>query len=332
MSEKNKQKIALITGVTGQDGSYLAEFLLEKGYQVIGLKRRTSTINTTRIDHLYNNKNFVLRYFDLSDVGNMYSLLTEYCPDEIYHLACQSHVRVSFELSEFTVDTITMGTLRLLNAVKQVIPSARFYQGSSSEMFGDNPKLPLNEKSKLQPCSPYACGKVFAHHLIHNYRKSYNMFAVSGILMNHSSPRRGETFITKKIVNGACKIKLGLMDKLFLGNLEAKRDIGYAKEYVECMYLMLQQSEPKDFVISTGKSYSVKEMCEIVFEKVGLGNYEKYIEIDPRLFRPHEVPHLLGDSNLAKKELKWQPKTTFEQLMDIMIESEMKQFKINKGE
>lgn len=321
--------IAMLTGATGQDGSYLIELLLEKGYKVVGLKRRSSTINTVRLNHLYNNPNLILRYFDLNDVGSMYRLINEYKPDEFYNLGCMSHVRVSFETSEDCVSGIVMGTLRLLNCIKEISPKTKFYQANSSEAFGDCPILPLNENSQLCPCSPYACGKTFAHHLVNNYRKSYNLFLVSGVLMNHTSPRRGETFVTKKIVNGACKIKLGMTEKLFLGNLEPRRDIGYAKEYVECMYKMLQNKVPTDYVISTGKSYAIKEICQIVFDKVGLkGDYKKYIEIDERLFRPQEVPHLLGDSSKARKELDWEPKTSFEELMDIMIDAEIQSLTI----
>ena len=259
------KKVAIISGITGQDGSYLAELLLEKGYQVIGLKRRTSLLNTDRIDHIYENDNFSLEYFDLNDASCMYSLFLKYQPDEFYNLAAQSHVRVSFDIPEHTVDGAAIGTLRLLNALKIVSPHTKFYQASSSEMFGDNPAVPQSESTILQPASPYACAKVFSHHLVRNYREAYNLFLSSGILFNHESPRRGETFVTRKITLAAAKIKLGLQDKLYLGNLDAKRDWGYAKDYVEAMWLMLQQENPDDFVIATGETHTVREFLEEVF-------------------------------------------------------------------
>jgi len=236
-------KIALITGVTGQDGSYLAEFLLSKGYKVIGIKRRTSLINTSRVDEFYNHVNFKLEYGNLHDAGRFWQLLLHYRPDEIYNLAAQSHVRVSFNVPEETVDSIAMGTLRLLGAYKQICPGSRFYQASSSEMYGDNPLVPFNETSLMSPASPYACAKLFAHNLIRNYREAYNLHASSGILFNHESPRRGETFVTRKITMAAARIKLGLQDKLLLGNLDARRDWGFAGDYVEAMWLMLQQKK-----------------------------------------------------------------------------------------
>ena len=263
-------KTAIITGITGQDGSYLAELLLDKGYRVVGLKRRTSTICTERIDKVYNHENFELRYFELNDSGCMYRLLSEYKPDEIYNLAAQSHVRVSFEVPESTTDTIVMGTLRLLEAMRLVVPNARFYQASSSEMFGDNPETPQDESTALQPASPYACAKVYAHHIIRNYRESYGLHVSSGILFNHESPRRGETFVTRKITMAAARIKLGLQDKLYLGNLDAKRDWGFAGDYVEMMWLMLQQDTPDDYVVATGETHSVKEFLEVVFNHAGL--------------------------------------------------------------
>ena len=254
-------KTALVTGVTGQDGSYLAELLLKKGYQVVGLKRRTSTIFTERIDHIFNNHNFNLRYFNLNDPGCFWKLILEYRPDEIYNLAAQSHVKVSFETPEETVQSVALGTLRLLEAVKTIDPTGnqiRVYQASSSEMYGDNPRYPFNEESRLMPSSPYACAKVFSHNLVRNYRESYKIHASSGILFNHESPRRGETFVTRKITTAAAKIKMGLQDKLFLGNLEAKRDWGFAGDYVEAMWLMLQQDVPDDYVVATGETHSVK--------------------------------------------------------------------------
>jgi len=316
-------KTAMITGVTGQDGSYLAELLLEKGYRVIGLKRRTSTVCTERIDHIFNHENFKMRYFELNDVGCMWRLLGEYKPDEIYNLAAQSHVRVSFEVPESTVDSIVMGTMRLLEAARHIVPSARFYQASSSEMFGDNPNYPQDEDTALTPASPYACAKVFSHHLIRNYRVGYGMHASSGILFNHESPRRGETFVTRKITLAAARIKLGLQDKLYLGNLNSKRDWGFAGDYVEMMWLMLQQDEPDDYVIATGRTHTVRSFLEVVFEHAGL-DIEKHVEIDERLFRPQEVPLLLGDPSKARNKLGWTPKVGFEELAKIMYESDLK--------
>jgi len=319
-------RTALITGVTGQDGSYLAEFLLEKGYKVVGLKRRTSTITTDRIDHIFNNPNFILRYFELNDVGCMWRLLQEYKPDEIYNLAAQSHVRVSFEIPESTADGVALGTMRLLEAARHVVPDVRFYQASSSEMFGDNPEYPQSEDTALMPASPYACAKVFSHHLIRNYRVGYGMHASSGILFNHESPRRGETFVTRKITLAAAKIKLGLQDKLYLGNLDSKRDWGFAGDYVEMMWLMLQQEEPDDYVVATGRTYTVRSFLEVVFEHAGL-DIEKYVEIDERLFRPQEVPLLLGDPSKARRKLNWVPKVGFEELAKMMYESDLKKIK-----
>ena len=319
-------KTAIVTGITGQDGSYLAEFLLEKGYKVVGLKRRTSTICTERLDHIYEHENFELRYFELNDSGCMWKLLSEYKPDEIYNLAAQSHVRVSFEVPESTTDTIVMGTLRLLEAARHVVPNVRFYQASSSEMFGDNPQNPQDESTALQPASPYACAKVYAHHLIRNYRESYGLHASSGILFNHESPRRGETFVTRKITIAAARIKLGLQDKLYLGNLEAKRDWGFAGDYVKMMWLMLQQETPDDYVIATGETHTVKEFLEVVFEHAGL-DIEKYVEQSERLFRPHEVPLLLGDARKAKDKLGWTPQVRFKELAIMMYESDLEKTK-----
>ena len=316
-------KTAIITGITGQDGSYLAELLLEKGYRVIGAKRRTSSISTDRIDDIYNHPNFSMEYFDLNDVGCMYRLLTKHQPDEFYNLAAQSHVRVSFDVPENTVDGIALGTLRLLEAVRVVSPHTRFYQASSSEMFGDNPELPQSEATALQPASPYACAKVFAHNIIRNYRESYGLFACSGILFNHESPRRGETFVTRKITLAAARIKLGLQDKLYLGNLHAKRDWGFAGDYVKAMWLMLQQDEPDDFVIATGESYTVQQFLEEVFERAGL-DIDKYVEIDQRLMRPHEVPYLLGDPTKAKAALGWKTEVDFKELCNMMYNADLK--------
>jgi len=324
--ERNVLKTALITGITGQDGSYLAEILLEKGYRVVGLKRRSSTVCTERIDHIYNHENFEMRYFELNDVGCMWRLLSEYKPDEIYNLAAQSHVRVSFEVPESTVDSIVMGTMRLLEAARHIVPNARFYQASSSEMFGDNPSYPQDENTALMPASPYACAKVFSHHLVRNYRESYGMHASSGILFNHESPRRGETFVTRKITLAAARIKLGLQDKLYLGNLDSKRDWGFAGDYVEMMWLMLQQDEPDDYVVATGRTHSVRAFLEAVFEHAGL-DIEKHVEIDERLFRPQEVPLLLGDPSKARRKLNWIPKVGFEELAKMMYESDFKKIK-----
>ena len=319
-------KTAFVTGITGQDGSYLAELLLSKNYRVIGLKRRTSLINTDRIDHIYENPNFHLEYYDLNDSGCLYRLLLKYTPDEFYNLAAQSHVRVSFDVPENTIDGIVMGTTRILEALRHISPHTRFYQASSSEMFGDNPTIPQREDTLLSPASPYACAKVFAHNLVRNYRHSYGIHASSGILFNHESPRRGETFVTRKITLAAARIKLGLQEKLFLGNLDAERDWGFAGDYVEAMWLMLQQEKPDDYVISTGKRHSVRDFLREVFAYANL-DVEKYVEIDPRLFRPHEVPVLLGDSSKATNVLGWEPKTSFTELVKIMYESDLEYLK-----
>ena len=319
-------KTALITGITGQDGSYLSELLLGKGYKVIGIKRRTSLITTDRVNHLFNDPNFELVYGNLIDSGNIHRTLIKYQPDEIYNLGAQSHVRVSFDTPEETAEIGAMGTLRLLEAIRNVCPQAKFYQASSSEMFGDNPEYPQNEKTCLQPASPYACAKVFSHHLVRNYRESYNIHASSGILFNHESPRRGETFVTRKITMAAAKIKMGLQDKLYLGNLDAKRDWGYAEDYVKAMWLMTQQDKPDDYVIATGKMHSVREFLELVFNHAGL-DIDKHVEIDERLFRPHEVPILLGDGRKAREKLKWVPETSLEDLAMLMYRSDFKRLK-----
>jgi len=316
-------KTAFITGITGQDGSYLGELLLSKGYKVIGLKRRTSSIATERINSVFNNPNFKLEYFELDDPISFYRLLQLYKPDEVYNLAAQSHVRVSFDIPISTINTIVNGTLGLLEAVRNFrdIKEIKFYQASSSEMFGDNPNAPFNEESILMPASPYANAKVFAHNLMRNYRKSYDMFCTSGILFNHESPRRGETFVTRKITLAAARIKAGLQDKIFLGNLDAKRDWGFAGDYVEAMWLMLQQRQADDFVIATGETYTVREFLSEVFEYAGL-DVEKHLVIDPRLYRPHEVPFLLGDSTKARNVLNWEPKVKFRELARMMYDSD----------
>ena len=313
-----KQKVALITGITGQDGSYLSELLLDKGYKVIGIKRRTSILSTNRIDSIFSNKNLIMYYGSLHESSWMYKVLSEHKPDEIYNLAAQSHVRVSFDCPIETTDIVATGTLRLLEAVRLICPDSKFYQASSSEMFGDNPEYPQTENTKLMPASPYACAKVFAHNLVRNYRKSYDMFCCSGILFNHESPRRGETFVTRKITRAAARIKLGIQDKLYLGNLDAKRDWGHAADYVEAMWLMLQQEKPDDFVVATGKTYSVREFLNLTFKHAEL-EVEKHVEIDPRLYRPHEVPVLLGDASKAKKVLGWEPKHDIKSLIRNMF-------------
>ncbi len=317
-------KTAIITGVTGQDGSYLAELLLSKGYRVVGLKRRTSIISTERVDHIFEENNmFNMEYYNLHDSGAFYKLIKKYDPDEIYHLAAQSHVRVSFELPEETVATIAMGTLRILEAIRILKPEIKFYQASSSEMFGDNPENPQSETTQLMPASPYACAKVFAHNLCRNYRESYGMHISSGILFNHESPRRGETFVTRKITMAAARIKLGLQKKLYLGNLDAKRDWGFAGDYVEAMWLMTQQDKPDDYVVATGETHTVKEFLHTVFDHAGLDPNE-YVEIDERLFRPHEVPLLLGDPSKAKEKLGWEPKIKFDKLAEMMYNEDYK--------
>jgi GDPmannose 4,6-dehydratase len=321
-------KTALVTGITGQDGSYLAELLLRKGYKVVGVKRRTSLISTDRIDYIFNDPdlilNFDLVYGNMNDSGCLHRLLIEHKPDEIYNLAAQSHVRVSFETPEETTEYVAMGTLRLLEAYRNVCPEAKFYQASSSEMFGDNPKTPQSETTRLMPASPYACAKVYAHNLCRNYRESYGLHISSGILFNHESPRRGETFVTRKITRAAANIKMGIQDDLLLGNLDAKRDWGFAGDYVEAMWLMLQQETPDDFVVATGETHTVKEFLQVVFDYAGL-DINKYVKIDERLFRPHEVPLLLGDPTKAKDKLGWEPKIGFEALAKMMYDEDLKQ-------
>ena len=319
-------KTAIITGITGQDGSYLADLLLEKGYYVVGAKRRTSLINTDRVDHNYHHPNFKMEYFDLNDSGCVYRLLNKYSPDEFYNLAAQSHVRVSFDIPENTVDGITMGTLRILEAIRNIAPECKFYQSSSSEMYGDSTDFPFDEDSRMLPASPYACAKLFAHRLVRNYRESYGIFACSGILFNHESPRRGETFVTRKITLAAAKIKLGLQKELCLGNLEAKRDWGFAGDYVKAMWLMLQQDKPDDFVIATGQAHSVSDFLNCVFKKADL-DVSKHVKIDKRLFRPQEVPYLLGDSTKAKRVLGWKPEVNFQGLAEIMYQYDLQYIK-----
>ncbi len=324
---------ALITGITGQDGSYLAEFLLGKGYEVHGLIRRSSTFNTDRIDHLYRdfhdpNAKLFLHFGDLSVSGQIMDLLASIRPDEIYHLGAQSHVRVSFDMPEYTGDITGLGTLRILESIRKTGIKTKFYQASSSEMFGAAPP-PQSEKTLFQPRSPYAAAKVYAYHIVQNYRDAYGIFATNGILFNHESPRRGETFVTRKITRAATQIKLGLKDKLYLGNLEAKRDWGFAGDFVEAMWLMLQQDKPDDYVIATGETHSVREFAEKVFSKLGL-DYAKYVAVDARYFRPTEVDVLLGDASKACKALGWQPRVSFDELVDMMIASDLESAKKEK--
>lgn len=319
---KQNKKIAVIYGCTGQDGSYLADLLILKDYQVIGVKRRSSVINTTNVDHLYEHPNFQMVYGSMNDVGSMYRLLSRVKPAEIYNLAAQSHVRTSFEIPEETVDTVGMGTMRLLEVVRNACPTTRLYQASSSEMYGDNMDPMKNEETRMTPASPYAAAKLLAHNLVRNYRVGYGMHASSGILFNHESPRRGETFVTRKITRAVARIKLGLQDKLSLGNLDAIRDWGYAGDYVEAMWLMLQQDKPDDYVIATGDTHTVREFVESAFDLAQL-DWKKYVHIDSRLMRPHEVPFLQGDSSKAKRVLGWEPKIKFNDLVKMMYESDL---------
>jgi len=323
-------KKALITGITGQDGSYLAELLLQKGYEVHGIIRRASTFNTDRIDHLYKDPHdpearLFLHYGDLTDGTGLRRILEKVQPDEVYNLGAQSHVKVSFEQPEYTADVVATGTLRLLEALRDYIKvsgkEVRIYQAGSSEMFGASPP-PQNEKTPFYPRSPYAAAKVAAYWYAVNYREAYGMFICNGILFNHESPRRGETFVTRKITRAVGRIKMGLQEKLYLGNLEAKRDWGYAGDYVEAMWLMLQQSEPDDYVIATGESHSVREFLEEAFGYVGL-DWRRYVEVDPRYFRPTEVDHLQGDATKARAKLGWRPKVSFKELVRMMVNHDL---------
>lgn len=321
-------KSALITGVTGQDGSYLAELLLEKGYQVHGLVRRSSTFGTERIDHIYKDRHtdpdLLLHYGDLTDGQALTNLVLDIQPDEIYNLGAQSHVRVSFDQPVYTLQAVGVGALNVLEAARQLnkLKETRVYQASSSEMYGDVLQTPQSETTPFNPQSPYACAKVYAFHQTVNYRRSYDLFASNGILFNHESERRGETFVTRKITRAATRIKMGLQEKLYLGNLDAKRDWGYAKDYVEGMWRMLQHSEPDDFVLATGETRSVKEFLALVFEQLDL-NWEDYVEIDPRYFRPAEVELLLGDYSKSKEKLGWEPTTDLRMLAKIMVEHDL---------
>ena len=319
---------ALVTGVTGQDGSYLAELLYSKGYEVHGLRRRSSTFGTERIEHLIfgEEPKLQLHYGDLSDGNGLMRLIRELEPDEVYNLAAQSHVRVSFDQPAYTADTTAVGTLRLLEAIRDVQDDTgkqiRFYQASSSEMFGKVVETPQKETTPFYPRSPYGVAKVYSHWITINYRESYDLHASCGILFNHESPRRGETFVTRKITRGATRIKLGLQDKLFLGNLDAKRDWGFAGDYVEAMWRMLQQDNPDDYVVATNELYSVRDFCEKTFSRLDL-DYRKYVEIDPRFYRPAEVELLLGDATKALTQLNWKPQTSFDQLVDMMCENDL---------
>ena len=321
-------KKALITGITGQDGSYLAELLLQKGYEVHGVIRRASSFNTSRIDHIYNDPhakgNLTLHYGDLADSVQMVKLLYELKPDEIYNLGAQSHVRVSFDIPEYTGDVTGLSAVRLLEAVREagLTRDVRFYQASSSEMFGKVHEVPQRETTPFHPRSPYGCAKVFAYWLTVNYREAYNLHASNGILFNHESPRRGETFVTRKITRAATRIKMGLQDELFLGNLDAQRDWGYAKEYVEVMWLMLQQDKPDDYVCATGETHTIREFCEECFGLLGL-DWQKYVKHDARYERPSEVELLIGDPAKLKKQIGWEPKTKFKDLVRIMTEADL---------
>jgi GDPmannose 4,6-dehydratase len=318
---------ALITGCTGQDGSYLTEFLLGKGYEVHGLKRRASSFNTDRLDHIYQDVHqadtrFLLHYADLTDGSSLATLLYDVRPDEIYNLGAQSHVKVSFEIPEFTTDVVATGTLRLLEAMRRTGVKCRFYQASSSEMFGGAPP-PQNETTPFRPRSPYACAKIFGHNITVNYRESYGLHASSGILFNHESPRRGETFVTRKITRAVAHIRHGLQQKLYLGNLEAHRDWGYAPDYVRAMWLMLQQECPDDFVIGTGEAHTVREFVDLAFAYADM-DWRDYVEVDARYFRPAEVDYLCADASKARRILDWEPVVTFPELVQIMVEADMK--------
>ncbi|MDE0935491.1 MAG: GDP-mannose 4,6-dehydratase [Mariniblastus sp.] len=322
-------KKALITGITGQDGSYLAELLLGKGYEVHGVVRRSSSFNTDRIDHIYRDPHesdakLFLHYGDLTDGQNLTNLVLDAKPDEIYNLGAQSHVRVSFDAPAYTVQVVGIGALNVLEAARQLnkTHTTKVYQASSSEMYGDVIETPQTETTPFQPQSPYACAKVYAFHQTVNYRQAYDLFAVNGILFNHESPRRGETFVTRKITRAATRIKLGLQDKLFLGNLDAKRDWGYAKDYVEGMWRMLQHSEPDDFVLATGETQTIRQFLDYSFGRLDL-DWSKYVEIDPRYFRPTEVNLLLGDASKAKDILGWAPQTSCKELAEIMVDHDL---------
>ena len=326
-------KRALITGVTGQDGAYLSALLLSKGYEVHGVKRRSSLINTARIDHLYQDPHekdfrFHLHYGDLTDALNITRIIQEVQPDEIYNLGAMSHVKVSFEEPEYTANADGLGTLRVLESIRLLglAEKIKFYQASSSELYGLVQEVPQNEKTPFYPRSPYGVAKLYAYWITVNYRESYDMFACNGILFNHESPRRGETFVTRRVTKAAVAIKLGLQDKLFLGNLDAKRDWGFAGDYVEAMWLMLQQDQPDDFVIATGETYSVRDLLTESFGYLGL-DWEKHVEIDPRYYRPAEVDLLIGDPTKARTVLGWEPKVKFKELVRMMVDADLEKIK-----
>jgi len=323
-------KKALITGVTGQDGSYLAELLLEKGYEVHGVVRRSSSINRMRIDHLRDQAHFHLHYGDLTDASSINRILRTTTPDEIYNLGAQSHVKVSFEVPEYSAETAGLGTLRILEAIREIGVTPRFYQAGSSEMFGKVVETPQKETTPFYPRSPYAAAKLYAHWIAVNYREAYDMFICNGILFNHESPRRGESFVSRKITRAVAAIKLGMQDKLALGNLDAKRDWGYAKDYVFAMWKMLQAEKPDDYVIATGETHTVREFCEVAFGHVGL-DWQKYVVVDPKFFRPTEVELLLGDASKAKKLLGWEPTTKYHDLVKLMVDSDLALLKSGKG-
>ena len=325
-------KKALITGITGQDGSYLTELLLGKGYEVYGIIRRASTFNTERIDHIYQDpheagRRLKLVYGDLNDASSLNKILRDVQPDEIYNLGAQSHVRVSFDIPEYTAEVGGLGTLRLLEAIRETgLNKTRFYQASSSELYGKVQEIPQRETTPFYPRSPYGVAKLYAYWITVNYRESYGLFACNGILFNHESERRGATFVTRKVTHAAAAIKLGLQDKLFLGNLDAKRDWGHAKDYVRAMWMMLQQDEPDDYVIATGETHSVRELLDVAFSHLGL-DWQKYVEIDPRYFRPAEVDLLIGDATKAKTKLGWQPEITFKELVTTMVDADLAELK-----
>jgi len=329
-------KKALITGITGQDGSYLAEFLLARDYEVHGIIRRASTFNTGRIDHLYkdphiNGVRLFLHYGDIADSTNLIKLIYRIQPDEVYHLAAQSHVRVSFDIPEYTADVTGLSTIRILEAIRETGVKSKFYQASSSEMFGKVQEVPQRETTAFYPRSPYGAAKVYAHWATVNYRESYDLFACSGILFNHESPRRGETFVTRKITRAVARIKAGQQKKLYLGNLDAKRDWGYAGEYVEAMWLMLQQDQPDDYVIATGETHSVEDFLTEAFTQVDL-DWHDYVELDPKYLRPAEVDLLIGDASKAKRHLGWEPKVTFKELVRLMVDADMSTVNRNEHE
>lgn len=322
-----KAKKALITGITGQDGSYLTELLLSKGYDVYGIVRRASTFNTQRLDHVYEDPHesgnrLHLIFGDLTDTSTVYNVMTQVMPDEVYNLGAQSHVRVSFDIPEYTSDSVALGTVRVLEAIHRLGLKTKYYQAGSSEMFGKIQEKLQTETTPFYPRSPYSVAKVYAHWMTVNYRESYDMFACNGILFNHESPRRGETFVTRKITRAVAHIQAGLQKELYMGNLDSKRDWGYAKEYVEAMWLMLQQDKPDDYVIATGETHSVREFLEEAFNYVGM-DYKKYVKYDKRYLRPAEVDVLIGDASKAKKKLGWEPKTTFKELVRIMVDADV---------